>query len=124
MKKISYEDRYQCYLDYRDKKEDVEVTDFKSAVERCRQKVCKNFKRKQAEYKRNERKKQAVKDREYKYQGEILSGERKVPSAEKLKSFVGAMKGKYGSLYNYHLAKETKVTDSGIESEYGETDFG
>ena len=117
MKKISYEDRYQCYLDYRDKKEDVEVTDFKSAVERCRQKVCKNFKRKQAEYKRNERKKQAVKDREYRYQGEILSGERAVPSAEKLKSFVGAMCGKYGSLYNYHLAKESKVPDIDVESE-------
>ena len=108
MKKIPYEEKYQIYIEYRDIENPIEVTDFNSALERCKQQVSKNFKKTRAKYKRQQRKRQEVRDKEYIYQGKILRGEINIPSAERTRSFMNHIKKKYGSVYGYIFSKENK----------------
>lgn len=112
MNNIKYEEKEQIYKEYRDVEEKIPVTDFQSALERCKQMVCENFKKDRATKKRKYRERDYVRQKEYTYRGKILSGEIDIPSAENQRHFSAVMKSKYGSVANYHLQKLNSKKDS------------
>ncbi len=81
---------------------DIHVTDFESAVERCKQKLFENFRKQSAEYRYKDRLfNTKTINREIKYRKDVYTGKRYIPSAESMKRFCAVMNGKYGSLRNY-----------------------
>ena len=102
--------------EYKDVINDIHVDDFQSAVERCKQQLCRNIQRQKSEQARKhfdnlrytevgytsaDRKI----DYNYEYVGRVLRGEISPPSAKSTKRFVSVMKKKYGSVKAYYTSK-------------------
>lgn len=110
MRKLTYEERRQIYIDYKDIPHKIYAHTFEDALDACKQKVCENYKKERRDYKRLQRRiseKQRAYDRNY--SRKVLSGEINPPSAKRTRQFVHAVIKKYGSLqagYAYNKAKK------------------
>ena len=109
MRRLSEAEKQEIFNQYKDMDEPIEVVDFDSACERCKQKLVGNLRARQARYRRTYRKRhpEAVeKDRQYTQ--EVISGKRNIPCAENMRSFHRTIIGRYGSLSAYHYNRQVK----------------
>ena len=120
MKTITTNQKKEIINKYRNT-EDIEVTDFQSALERCKQQLCRNEQKRKLEYARRRFMEQRYSfcgaitpaDKKvvynYNYIGKIMRGEINPNCSKKTIKFIFAMRRKYKALRFYHDFKEGVV---------------
>lgn len=107
MRKLSWREVVDLNKEYSWVINDIHVIDFESAIERCKQKLCENFRKHEAELSYKDRLfNTKTINREIKYRNDVYTGKRYIPSAESMKQFCGVINSKYGSLRNYWDKKQ------------------
>lgn len=117
MRKLTVREQKELQKEYKEKrKQNIKVTDFESAVERCKQKFVQNIHAEKRKYRSDRWFKQRYNsmyhnaaDRkleyDYRYIGKILRGEIKPPCANSVVRFHAIMRSKYGSVRHWHSLK-------------------
>jgi hypothetical protein len=74
MRNLTTKEKQDCFDKYKDIQNKVQVHDFQSAIEACKQKVCQAVRKKHRDDKRRCRKYGNGKLSDYNYRGKILRG--------------------------------------------------
>ena len=101
MRKLKWDEVLEIYKEYRDVINPIEVVDFQTAIERCKQEVCKKY----VKYNRDQMRKYRKDHPEY-----VAKERENAPKyyTDKSKRFVNVVQNKYGSLSMYHYSKLSK----------------
>lgn len=101
MRKLKWDEVLEVYKEYRDVINPIEVVDFETAIERCKQEVCKKY----VKYNRDQMRKYRKEHPEY-----VEKERENAPKyyTGESRKFVAVVNKKYGSLSMYHYSKLSK----------------
>lgn len=101
MRKLKWDEVFEIYKEYRDVINPIEVIDLETAIERCKQEVCKKY----VKYNRDHMRKYRKENPEY-----VEKERENAPRyyTDKTRKFVSVVNKKYGSLSIYHYEKLLK----------------
>ena len=114
MRELTLKEKDMLRKKHMNDSENITVTDFKSAVQRCEQKFSQLYTEQVREMSRDAMRKRRQdtnsKQLQYdkQYLDDIIKGKRNPPCADKTRSFIKKMSNKYGSFSLYQVYKNMK----------------